>query len=105
MANEMKTKRIISIFQLLTALLTFPLFFTFVPWALSEPISQFKNCPEVLERHPPPEWAKYYTIGHGKPVFFRTSPREEPLRAIIYGGSIAGCVGFLIISSLYHSRH
>jgi len=102
----MKTKRIISMLQLLIAMLMFPLFFTFVPWALSTPIPQSDiYYPEILERHPPPEWAKYYTVGHGSPVFIKTSPREQPLRAILHGGAIASCLGFIIISSLYYTRN
>jgi hypothetical protein len=99
----MKKKRIISILQLLAALLMFPLFFTFIPWATPHPISQLNTYPEMMETHPPPDWAEYFTVGHGTPTYFRTSPREQPFRAILQGGALAACIAVLIIPALYYS--
>lgn len=99
--NLKNNKKIISLFQVLAALMIFPLFFTFIPWATSYKIDKISEYPEMRKQYPPPMWAKYFTVSHGKPTYFKDSPRENPLRAILYGGSILGCILFLIISSFY----
>jgi hypothetical protein len=99
----MKKKHAISLMQVLAALLMLPLFFTFVPWTDSHPISRINNYPEMKEGYPPPEWAQYFTVGHGKPTYFKSSPRQQPLRAILHGGGLAVCLALLIIPALYYS--
>ncbi len=99
--NLKNRKRIISVFQVLAALMIFPLFFAFIPWATSYKIDRISEYPEMRKQYPPPTWAKYFTVSHGKPTYFKDSPRENPLRALLYRGSILGCILFLIISSLY----
>jgi hypothetical protein len=100
----MKTKFAVSVLQLVAAIAFFPLFFSFVPWAFSDPISSMNTTPRMNAGDPPPEWARYYTVGGGVVTYFRTSPREEPLRALLHGGSLGACVLLLIISGRYYTH-
>ncbi len=101
--KHMKKRHAVSLLQVLAALLMFPLFFTFVPWADSHPISRINNYPEMKQNYPPPEWAQHFTVGHGKPTYFKTSPRQQPLRAILHGCALAACFAVLVIPALYYS--
>ncbi len=99
--NPKIKKKLILGLQVLALLAIYPLFFTFIPWASSDKIDKISESPEISKQYPPPAWAKYFDTHHGKVTYFKDSPREAPLRAILHGGAILGCVLFLIISGLY----
>ena len=104
MMNSVRKKRIVSALQLLVALLTFPLFWTFIPWATAHPIAKLSYYPEMHKEYPPPDWAEYFTVGHGVPSYFQNSPREAPVRALLHGGALVTCVLFLIISGVHFTN-
>ena len=81
----------------------FPLFFIYIPWVTASPIEELHMYEEMQQEYPAPTWAKCFTVNHGIPTYFRTSPQEQPLRAILYGGALALCWAALAIPALYYS--
>ena len=100
---EMKKKHIISVIQILAALLMFPLFLTFIPWVTAHPIDKLGTYETMRQEHPAPESAKYFSINHGTPTYYRSSPREQPMRALLQGGALVLCLALVVIPALYYS--
>ena len=71
----------------------FALFFKAAPWIAAKSIGELP--PEIREKYPPPEWARSYSMGHGKPSYFRDHPNDQPLRKYSLIVGLAACLAFL----------
>lgn len=92
-----KWKHVISFLQIVAILIAYPIFFYLAPWATSRPVS------ELSQEHGRPAWAKYYSVNHGSYTYYKSSPREEQIRTLLLGGTLAGCLGFMLWSAFLYT--
>ncbi len=97
----MKKRAIISILQIIIAIIQLFLFFYTIPWIFSEKIENL----EIKKDFPPPGGVVAFTIDHGKPSYFLDSPTTNPIKAIMLVLGLFLCLTFLIISAFLSTQN